>query len=512
MALSKHQLNIANKVCKSLNGLKLISEILDKNHILDDIKNIIFQFLDNKQDKLTEKTILLGGAGTGKTYTVSNFMNKYSMCKIIVLAPTHKAKKIISTDFKKNMDCSKVRFLTITRYLGISPEYDEDGKLKFSKTVKIDDKNEEYIIFEEMSLINKNYMDYINAFLKTTNKKVLFLGDEMQLPPVNESESISFEDGNKYILTEIKRTSSVELKNVYTHFRNNVINNTRVAIPKNIPSAFYSYTNFKIIRNFKDFKDIFKNYSLRDNVFLAYTNSIVNVYENFIRQELGITTEYETGERLIFNNYMKYSLDSGKYKMFSFNPADTVIITEVTEEYFEGYNVFKINTEDDYILRCVVKNEKTKFENDIINKKIQIKKMFQEVKLKYKKNIITEYNKTIKLSSNTVIKLSKYNNLLFREFVNKVWQEFYFWKNMVNAPLKYDMTSTIHKSQGSSYKDVIIYTKDMYWLSQNDSILYNKLIYTAITRAKFRIFICNFFDEPEYIKTKIDFYKKNNRK
>ena len=166
----------------------------------------------------------------------------------------------------------------------------------------------------------------------------------------------------------------------------------------------------------------------------------------------------------------------------------------MSKEFFQGFNVFKLKTDNGNILRRVVKNELTKFEKHILILKIKIKNILKN----------NQYSEAINLSNDCFIYTQKYKHLPRDEFINKVWQEFFIYKNMINAPIKYDVTSTIHKAQGSTYHDVIIYTKDMYWLSQNDSVLYNKLLYTAITRAKYRIFICNFFDEPEYIKTKIE--------
>ena len=61
------------------------------------------------------------------------------------------------------------------------------------------------------------------------------------------------------------------------------------------------------------------------------------------------------------------------------------------------------------------------------------------------------------------------------------WEDFYNFMEGY-ADIKYNHAITVHKSQGSSYNQVIINMRD---LSYNKDINeYNKLLYTAITRAK----------------------------
>ncbi len=134
-------------------------------------KEAVLNFLRN------QKSLISGGAGTGKTFTIATILD---ICKeidldIALAAPTGKAAKRMEqvTGFGAS---------TVHRLLGWGENTDEDGHLRFkyneSTPLPFD-----VIIIDEFSMMD---IFLTRALLKAVseNTAVVFVGDHNQLPPV----------------------------------------------------------------------------------------------------------------------------------------------------------------------------------------------------------------------------------------------------------------------------------------------------------------------------------------
>ena len=159
-------------------------------------------------DKTTSVFLLKGYAGTGKTfitYGITQYLNAIGRQKVL-MAPTGKAAKVLSD--KTGTNASTIHRI-IYNYENVK-EFKEEG-LEGSETfrcyaeLKVNlDTSETVYIIDEASMVSDLYSDseffrfgsgfllkdllkYINLDHNDHNKKIIFIGDNAQLPPVGMS-------------------------------------------------------------------------------------------------------------------------------------------------------------------------------------------------------------------------------------------------------------------------------------------------------------------------------------
>ena len=169
----------------------------------------------------------LGGyAGTGKTYTIQEFVNNASGIKIICCAPTGKAVDVLN----KKMPGAFVSTIHSLLYVPITPSSElldslmkqvildpanlelrealaaerkklAKKKISFANSPEPRIPNGAIVVVDESSMVtNRMYADF-----KATGNKVLFVGDPGQLPPVGDSETWFTEKNMDGMLHKIQR-------------------------------------------------------------------------------------------------------------------------------------------------------------------------------------------------------------------------------------------------------------------------------------------------------------------
>ena len=133
--------------------------------------------------------ILKGKAGTGKT-TVIRVINEYFKSKSsIIITPTHKAGKNASLVTYGN---------TQSRYKTFASSY-------YSDRANV---REDILIFDEVSMLNDNDLALLEKKIKS-GQMAIFMGDQRQLPPVKASKTSPFfnskDNKNVYELKEVMR-------------------------------------------------------------------------------------------------------------------------------------------------------------------------------------------------------------------------------------------------------------------------------------------------------------------
>lgn len=183
----------------------------------------VFVGADNADDFF----ILSGAAGTGKTSITSALINylSASMLYYQICAPTGRAARILGKKTGRSSD-------TIHTLIYM-PEVNDDGITTWVRKINKTDKKCVYVIDEAsmiaaiannsadgMYLSANALLDDIAAYVKEGNEgsKIVFLGDDHQLPPVEENESKALEleyltkkygwKGSAYELTEVIRQKS----------------------------------------------------------------------------------------------------------------------------------------------------------------------------------------------------------------------------------------------------------------------------------------------------------------
>ena len=493
VTLTKEQSDIYKSLFLFLMGLdeknKIINELNKK--FIPDISELILsklQYLDYPKINL-KLSLLTGGAGTGKTYLVSNII--LNLSKIIssqgtngniqILAPTNKALKVIKNKiYEKGIKTENIYFQTISKFLEQGIEYTSDGKVVYKTKIDTDKllyQQIKYIIIDEASMISKSNWTDLNTYVfnKLKNVKILLLGDECQLPPVNETSSIVFNIlCKKFKLTKIVRTQSKEISNIYEIFRDSVINNDKI---NTLHDKCKDCINFKYV---KSFKDNISNFDVNNDKIISYSNDSVDKYNEDVRNILfnNPTQEYVVGEKLIFGASVKLanvngSIDESKYMYAN----DESTVTSVENTY--------LNTNFTY-------------RTDI---KINIKNIFPEEKFEvYKLQLRMENGESIyvyKVQEHDIDRFNEYfkdifdsiksSNKIQRDHISKIWDIYYTVKNTINTPIKYSYAITVYKSQGSTFKKVFVDIENINTCVKDKSIL-SKSMYTAVTRGSEKIY------------------------
>jgi hypothetical protein len=396
--------------------------------------------------------LLSGNAGTGKTTLAENIAN-YSNASLI--APTNAAiqrlKDKLIEPMQKSPFNNKGKFATIHSVLYGHPDPVTGEFLKREGLLS----GKVYIV-DEASMIDLKVLDDLVDEASRKKAKLIFLGDDFQLPPVGkdpllfnwEQSEFPFNKNWRFKMTEVVRNQGSILK-VATHLRNN-----SGAQILNIDNQ-----DFSIVPRFTNelVMDIQNDQSC---VVLVPTNKLRVQFNNILR---GI--RYEEDAENVFNDREK--LISVANQIFPNGETYEIRHPKLIKEYEEKINV---GTRDN----SVRKNVKAYLiEHEVAGKKGWFKTFLIP-------NLDMPSLHSYQLMTNGMLrmdgKLCKSNKFSLgkRE-----------WRSNINIAT-YGYAISVHKSQGNEWDHVYI---DASWLAP----AWNKArwLYTAITRAKKKVELCN---------------------
>jgi len=320
------------------------------------------------------------------------------------------------------------------------------------------------IIIDEASMVNEEALQLIMQE-KRRNAKVIFLGDRGQLPPIRKisSDEISlvFQSENKASLTErVRQGEESPILPFADYFWDNSESSTSKVNPipdGEIKDKLSDKGNLVFIKNLYDsFEDVVKIFKQgidtgNFNVIkiVTYKNDTRRSYNEKIRKSIfgEDVAQFVEKDQIMFQN--NYSLDART----SFSNSDEFNIVSVKEQEKNGYKVFQIgvNMEEGSSVVTyfpVISNEdKQKFNEDV-------SRLFEEAG-KMPKGDLRKY----------------------------AYQKAWSLKRMF-AEIDYSYAITSHKSQGSTYDNVIVDLKDIYGVGATSAKSKSRSTYTALTRAK----------------------------
>lgn len=449
-------------------------------------QDIFFQkiadFVINSSNK--ELFVLKGYAGTGKTTVISTIVNQLKNVnqKYLLLAPTGRAAKVISNYAQKPAFTihKKIYFPKKGSGGGVSFTLQPN---KFTNTVfivdeasMISDTNQESNLYENGSLLD-DLLSYVDS---GKNCKVIFVGDTAQLPPVHLDVSPAL-NIDSLSLHYNKNVHHIELDEVMRQEEASGILFNATALREILKSHFIDTYKF----NLKGFKDIvrlqdgydiqdaiheaFSNYGLEETVFIVRSNKRANQYNEQIRSRiLSKESEISSGDYMMVvkNNYfwLKDSDEAG----FIAN-GDIIEILEIRnikELYGFKFATVKIRMVDypnqipfdTILLLDTIKSESPSLTYEEANK------LYQEVLLDYEDET-SKYKKFQKVKNN--------------EYFNAL-------------QVKFSYAITCHKSQGGQWNTVFI---EQPYLPNGIDRDYIRWLYTAMTRAKEKLYLIGFKDE-----------------
>ena len=430
--------------------------------------------------------LLKGYAGTGKTSTISVLVNSLWKAgkKAVLLAPTGRAAKVIS-------GYSKRQALTIHKKIYF-PKKSKSGSVDFvlqtnkhtntifivDEASMIPDRPQNAKLFEAGSLLD----DLISYVYSGHNCKLILIGDTAQLPPVKLSVSPALE-GERLELDYNKNIKQIELNEVTRqHDESGILANAtllRTLIE-------HEATDFRFDLDFPDIIRLVDGYDIQDAItssydydgvedtaFIVRSNKRANQYNQQIRSRIrGQENEISTGDyvMVVKNNYFWLKDSSAAGFIANGDSCEVLRIYSIKELY--GFRFAEVKLRmidypdqkpfDTVLLLDTLTSETPSLSYEESNKLYEaVREDYAHEKSKYKQLL--------------AIKKNKYFNAL---------------------QVKFSYAITCHKSQGGQWKTIFI---EQPYLPEGVSKEYLRWLYTAVTRAKEKLYLIGFpgdyFDE-----------------
>ncbi len=442
----------------------------------------ISEFVTNNDN--SEVFILKGYAGTGKTTLISTLVNYLQNVnrKYILLAPTGRAAKVISYYSNKPAFTihKRIFFPKKNKSGGVSFTLQQN---KFKNTIfivdessMISDVNQDAKMYQNGSLLD-DLMSYVDS---GDNCKLIFIGDTAQLPPVNLDVSPAL-DVNIISLHFNKDVKHLELDEVMRQAEESGILYNATELRELLKTNFIDSFKFKLnpfndIVRLQDGYDIqdaihdaFRNYGPEETTFIVRSNKRANQYNQQIRAKiLDRESELSVGDLLMVvkNNYfwLKENSEAG------FIANGDIIEIQKIKGIVELYG-FKFAT---VTIQMVDYPNQAPFETVLLLDTL-----------------------TSESPSLTYDESNQLYNEVMKDFEDERHQYRKFLK-VKNSPhfnalqVKFSYAMTCHKSQGGQWHTVFI---EQPYLPNGITVDYVRWLYTAVTRAKEKLYLIGFKDD-----------------
>lgn len=451
---------------------------LKQNIVLQQLSEFIFSETPNAL------YMLKGYAGTGKTTIIGAIVTNLWKAKksAVLLAPTGRAAKVISIYSKKEA-------FTIHKKIYF-PKKEQNGGVKF--VLQPNKHKNTIFIVDEASMIpdtpgdSKNFengslLDDLMKYVYSGHQcKMLLIGDTAQLPPVRLELSPAL-DENTIALNYDKEVTRMELDEVVRQEQGSGILSNATVLRETLSNSTFESFKFDL-SGFKDIIRLVDGYEIMDAINDAYSdlgkeetaiivrsNKRANLYNQQIRNRILFNeNEISAGDYLMVvkNNYfwIKPSTDAG----FIAN-GDIIEVLEIFSiKELYGFRFAEIK------VRMVDYPNMQPFETVVILDTIDAEtpslpyedsnRLYQEV-MKDFENETSKYKKFLKVKSN------KHFNAL---------------------QVKFSYAITCHKSQGGQWNTVFV---EQPYLPNGIDKEYLRWLYTAVTRAKEKLYLIGFNDD-----------------
>ncbi|MEM6613555.1 MAG: AAA family ATPase [Cyanobacteria bacterium P01_C01_bin.72] len=399
---------------------------------------------------------LSGYAGTGKSFLICHLIEWLDDCgfEFVIAAPTNKAAKSLTqvgASVGINIDVK-----TVAQLLGQQPELNEEtGEEEFTSSGNAEFDDYDVMIVDEFSMINRsNFEEIVQAIATTIETKVIFVGDEAQLPPVKEKQpmvaiSEAIDDtatldqvvryeGAIAVVAEQIRSQKQFSRRIYPFATSE--DQTIICQPRQewleTVTEFFQADDCKVNPDFARL--------------LVWRNKTAGNANRYVRSRLWgkEAPVFVPGDRLI-----------ARKPLFRIRPGQ------------KGKNKWGIlinNSEE-----CSVIDQPT------------IKQLsFDKIAYQYRSvPVKTDAGFEVNLSVLTE-QGSRLRQEMLQDYVAKKQWNKYFDLSRTFDDVTYAYSLTVHKAQGSSIDYVFLDTEDMQGCPD-----LQKMLYTALTRAKNRVYI-----------------------
>ncbi len=399
---------------------------------------------------------LSGYAGTGKSFLICHLIEWLDSLdfEFVIAAPTNKAaKSLMQVAMSIGIN---IEVKTVAQLLGQQPEINEEtGIEEFTSPGDAEFDDYDVMIIDEFSMINRsNFAEIVQAIAVTIDTKVIFVGDEAQLPPVKEQQpivAVSEHIDDTATLNEVVRYEG-EIAVVAEQIRSDSQYSRRMY-------PFQTSEDQTVVCQPREqwletVTQYFKSQEYKNNPdyarLLVWRNKTAAAANRFVRSRLWGKDApiFVPGDRLI-----------SRKPLFRPRPG---------QKGKNKWGVLINNSEE-----CSVIDQPT------------IKQLsFDKISYQYR-------SVPVKTDAGFVVNLSilteqgeRLRNEQIKSYVEqKQWHK-YFDLSRTFDDVTYAYSLTVHKAQGSSIDYVFLDTEDLPGCPD-----LQKILYTALTRAKIRVFI-----------------------
>jgi hypothetical protein len=318
----------------------ILKNFFEQQYALTPDQSQAVQYLDDFFASKDSCFILRGYAGTGKTFLLDGLARYFRQLKkqLVFAAPTGRAAKVIK---EKTIADAYTIHKTIYSSQNLT-EYKTEGvdgseSFKFSFGLKENEDNIDAVyIIDEASMISNVYsegeffrfgsgyllndlLDFVKPNEAGIQRKIIFVGDNAQLPPVNMKVSPALSESilgkrlpgiKSYELTEVVRQKEASpiLRNATT-LRNAIRDeafhklkleyDAKAMHPLQAESLAETYRQLRTING------------VAGTVMIAYANSTVNDYNKLARGQLfpGVPTITKNDRVILVSNNYNYEID-----------------------------------------------------------------------------------------------------------------------------------------------------------------------------------------------------------
>jgi exodeoxyribonuclease-5 len=428
--------------------------------------------------------VLKGYAGTGKTTILSSIINNLWKIKKsgVLMAPTGRAAKVLAnyTNSEANTIHKKIYF----------PKKNSSGNIDF--VLQVNKSKNTIFIIDEASMIssasqNKKLFDttsllsdLIQFVYSGHNCKIIFIGDTAQLPPVNSRLSPSLDP--EYLKDNYnKNVVTIELDEVVRQeVLSGILNNATILRESLVNKTFdqfkFNLKNFKDIIRLEDGEDIinsltdsYNTLGKEETALIVRSNKRANLYNQQIRNRILFNeNELSCGDNLMVvkNNYhwVKSTSEAGFIangdiiKILEINRIVDLYDFRFAEVTIQMIDYPKMKAFDTVLMLDTINLETPSLNYEKANH------LYNEVMKDYISEKV-KYKRFLKVKNN------KYFNAL---------------------QVKFSYAITCHKSQGGQWDSVFV---EQPYLPNGIDKDFIRWLYTALTRAKEKLYLIGFKDE-----------------
>lgn len=393
---------------------------------------------------------------------------EYPNAKIAVAAPTNKAVKVAEKMASAWGLKRSIHTATLASLLGLQITYNSQG-LEVLKPSRQDSNTfgfYDLVLADETSMLGPEIYAEIKKAHSRSRTKILFVGDEAQLPPINEEISPVFKDIPKEWtarLTQVMRQKDGNpIGLLIDKTREAIITNARYFYPPDMmkqvrhkpdrSEGVWWYNEeewiFQIVRAYRS--ENYKKDGGNHVQVLARTHNKIEDLNARIRKELfGEKAElpFIEEERLIALKPVKQ--------------GDWVIMHTATE--------MQIKSVSSIVLRHSVRHSYQGWELEVVDEDERL----------FTITVVDPKDKNRWLSDCEKARQDAINK-------QSSWKNFYALCEL-SAPVRHAYCITVHASQGGTYRNIFMALGDM--MNNKNSLERHKMLYTAETRAQDRLLV-----------------------